>query len=65
MKLFYRRRIIFSTLIILIIISIGGFYIGGIVVPETLDSERGYFQAFVSGMLLHIVFHQSWKERNK
>lgn len=65
MKPFYRRRIIFSTLIILIIISIGGFYIGEIIVPETLDSGRGYFQAFVSGMLLHIVFHQSWKVRNK
>ncbi len=65
MKPFYRRRMIFLILVFLILISISGYYIGEIIVPEPLEAGQGYFQAFVSGMLLHIVIHQNWKERKK
>lgn len=58
LKPFSNIKVIFSVLVLMSLSTIAGFVLGGTDVPLIHSSAITYFQALVTGSLLHVLFHR-------
>ncbi|MCE2571036.1 permease [Motilimonas eburnea] len=61
----YGRALPLAVLTAMSLATIAGSYFGGQVIPHLSNQWLAWFQALVTGSILHVVFHRPYQDKNQ